>query len=68
MEILSFGVQAPGLDPGVGEMFQFVVPTPGSRALFFKELFLPPKYVKSSPWPVIRPGGTGRGPSQSADP
>ena len=22
MEILSFGVQAPGLDPGVGEMFR----------------------------------------------
>ena len=33
MEILSFGVQAPGLDPGVGEMFRFVGPTRGNRAL-----------------------------------
>ena len=29
MEILSFGVQAPGLDPGLGEMFRFVGPTLG---------------------------------------
>jgi hypothetical protein len=36
MEILSFGVQAPGLDPRVGEMFWFVGPTPGNRALFLR--------------------------------
>jgi len=68
MEILSFGVQAPGLDPGVGEMFRFVGPTPGNRALFLRIALPPPRYVKSYPWLVIRPGGTGRGPSQSADP
>ena len=33
MEILLFGIQAPGLDPGVGEMFRVVGPTPGNRAL-----------------------------------
>jgi hypothetical protein len=33
LEILLIGVQAPGLDPGVGEMFRFVGPTRGNRAL-----------------------------------
>ena len=66
MEILSFGVQAPGLDPGVGEMFRFVGPTRGNRALFLRIAFPPARYVNNSPWPVIRPGGTGRGPIQSA--
>jgi hypothetical protein len=36
MKILSFGVQAPGLDPGVGEMFRFVGPIPGNRVLFLR--------------------------------
>ena len=36
MEILSFGIQAPGLYPGVGEMFRFVGPTPGNRVLFLR--------------------------------
>ena len=67
MEILSFGVQAPGLDPGVGEMFRFVGPTPGNRAVLFELPSPTPRYLKSFPWPVIRPGGTGSGPSQSAD-
>ena len=44
MEILSFGVQAPGLDPGVGEMFRFVGPTPGNRALFLR-IALPPSQI-----------------------
>ena len=45
MEILSFGVQAPGLDPGVGEMFRFVGPTPGNRALFLR-IALPPSQIR----------------------
>ena len=44
MEILSFGVQAPGLDPGVGEMFRVVGPTPGNRALFLI-IALPPQII-----------------------
>ena len=59
LEILSIGVQAPGLDPGVGEMFRSVGPTPGNRALFLRIALPPPRYVKSSPWPVVRPGGQG---------
>ena len=35
-EILSIGVQAPGLDQGVSEMFRFVGPTPGNRPLLLK--------------------------------
>ena len=46
MEILSFGVQAPGLDPGVGEMFRFVGPTPGNRALFLRIALLPSQICK----------------------
>ena len=46
MEILSFGVQAPGLDPGVGEMFRFVGPTPGNRALFLR-IAIPPYQILS---------------------
>lgn len=42
LEILAVGVQAPGLDSGVGEMFRFVGPTPGNRALFLR-IALPPR-------------------------
>ena len=49
MEILSFGVQAPGLDPGVGEMFRFVGPTPGNRTLSFRIAFPTSQICKEFP-------------------
>ena len=59
MEILSFGVQAPGLDPGLGEMFRFVGPTLGNRALFVK-IDLPPSQIcKEFPWACNTAWGQG---------
>ena len=49
MEILSFGVQATGLDPGVGEMFRFVAPNPGNRASFVRIAIPPSQVCKESP-------------------
>ena len=59
MEILPFGVQAPGLDPGLGEMFRFVGPTLGNRALFVK-IDLPPSQIcKEFPWACNTAWGSG---------
>ena len=69
MEILSFGIRAPGLDPGVGEMFQFVGPTAGNRALFLRIALPPSQICKEFPW-ACDTGLEVRalGASQSADP
>ena len=59
LEILSIWVQAPGLDPGLGEMFRFVGPTLGNRALFVK-IDLPPSQIcKEFPWACNTAWGSG---------
>ena len=59
MEILSFGIQAPGLDQGVGEMFRFVGPTAGNRALFLRITLPPSQICKEFPWACNTAWGSG---------
>ena len=69
MEILPFGVQAPGLDPGVGEMFRFVGLTPGNRALSLRVALPPSQICKEFPWACNSAWGSGpQGPAKVPPP